>query len=75
MKLNFLVGCVLAYLEFFQGNSGICSWSVRFLFDRQKVVIADHHDRERWERYFEPWTQKRFHLSENDRVPVSAILF
>ena len=23
-------------------------------FDRQKVVIADHRDRERWERYFEP---------------------
>jgi hypothetical protein len=25
-----------------------------FLFDRQKVVIADRFDRERWERYFEP---------------------
>jgi hypothetical protein len=28
-----------------------------FLFDRQKVVIADRFDRERWERYFEPWAR------------------
>ena len=46
---------LLAYLEFFQGNEDKCYWSARFLFDRQKVVIADHHDRERWKRYFEPW--------------------
>ena len=45
---------LLAYLELFQGNEGKCSWSAKFLFDRQKVVIADHRDRERWERYFEP---------------------
>jgi hypothetical protein len=41
----------MAYL----GNEGKCSWSAKFLFDRQKVVIADRCDRERWERYFEPW--------------------
>jgi hypothetical protein len=40
----------MAYL----GNEGKCSWSAKFLFDRQKVVIADRCDRERWERYFEP---------------------
>jgi hypothetical protein len=47
---------LLAYSDFFQGNLGkyASAWSARFLFDRQKVVIADHHDRERWERYFEP---------------------
>jgi hypothetical protein len=39
---------ILAYLEFFQGNEDKCSWSARFLFDRQKVMIADHHDREHW---------------------------
>ena len=52
MKLNFLFRCV------FNGifrNEGKCSWSAKFLFDRKKVVIADHRDRERWERYFEPW--------------------
>jgi hypothetical protein len=56
MKLNFLFRCVFnGIFRIFQGNEGKCSWSAKFLFDQQKVVIADHRDRERWERYFEPW--------------------
>ena len=64
---------LLAYLELFQGNEGKCSWSAKFLFDRQKVVIADHRDRERWERYFEPWTSDvSFHMSQ--LLPEESLL-
>ena len=54
---------LLAYLEFFQGNEDKCYWSARFLFDRQKVVIADHHDRKRWERYFEPCNPNLYNIN------------
>lgn len=61
----------LAYLEV---KSGKCSWSARFLFERQKVVIADHDDRQRWERYFEPWDIIVWTVSENEDQ-MQAVFF
>jgi hypothetical protein len=56
MKLNFLFRCVFNGIFRKWGHSK-CSWSAKFLFDRQKVVIADRCDRE---RYFEPWFHEQY---------------
>jgi hypothetical protein len=44
----------------------------QIFIDQQKIMTADHHDREPWKRYFEPWfgVTRQTSISAQDNVDL-----